>query len=84
MTPLSALIELRKIASSRSNISFSQLELICRALFGKPRVKGSHHIFKTPLEGDPRINIQNFKGKAKPYQVRQVIKAAERLHRSIQ
>ena len=28
---------------------------------------------------DPRVNIQNFKGKAKPYQVRQVIQAIDRL-----
>jgi len=29
--------------------------------------------------GDPRANIQNQKGKAKPYQVKQVLKAIERL-----
>ena len=30
-------------------------------------------------QGDPRVNIQNAKGKAKPYQVRQVLAAIERL-----
>ena len=29
--------------------------------------------------GDPRVNIQNDKGKAKPYQVRQIIEAIEKL-----
>ncbi len=29
--------------------------------------------------GDPRVNIQNDKGMAKAYQVRQVLKAIERL-----
>ena len=29
--------------------------------------------------GDPRVNIQNAKGKAKPYQVKQVLQAIERL-----
>jgi len=29
--------------------------------------------------GDPRVNIQNDKGKAKAYQVKQVLKAIERL-----
>lgn len=28
-------------------------------------------------QGDPRVNIQNAKGKAKPYQVRQVVAAVE-------
>jgi hypothetical protein len=76
MTPLEALMELRRIAESSNNIRFVQLGKLCRILFGKPRISGSHHIFKTPWEGDPRINIQNFKGMAKPYQVRQVTKAA--------
>lgn len=29
--------------------------------------------------GDPRVNIQNHKGKAKPYQVRQVLLAIEKI-----
>jgi hypothetical protein len=40
---------------------------------------GSHRVYKTPWIGDPRVNIQNDKGKAKSYQVKQVIKAIERL-----
>jgi len=32
-----------------------------------------------PWQGDPRVNIQNDKGMAKAYQVRQVLKAIERL-----
>jgi hypothetical protein len=32
-----------------------------------------------PWPGDPRVNIQNAKGKAKPYQVRQVLKAIAKL-----
>ncbi|MEW6521918.1 MAG: toxin HicA, partial [Thermodesulfobacteriota bacterium] len=39
----------------------------------------SHRIYKTPWLGDPRVNIQNSKGKAKAYQVRQVLKAIERM-----
>jgi len=34
---------------------------------------------KTPWPGDPRVNIQNDKGMAKAYQVKQVLKAIERL-----
>jgi len=39
----------------------------------------SHASFKTPWLGDPRVNIQNAKGKAKPYQVRQVLRAIDKL-----
>jgi hypothetical protein len=35
--------------------------------------------YKTPWIGDPRVNIQNSKGQAKAYQVKQVLKAIERL-----
>jgi len=35
--------------------------------------------FKTPWPGDPRVNIQNAKGKAKPYQVRQVLQAIDKI-----
>jgi hypothetical protein len=40
---------------------------------------GSHLIYKTPWQGDPRINVQNHKGKAKAYQVKQVLLALEKL-----
>ena len=65
---------------SATNIRFSRLVKICEQYFGKPRTKGSHHIFKTPWPGDPRINLQEEKGgTAKPYQVKQVIQALQRL-----
>jgi hypothetical protein len=55
-----------------TNIRFSELLKVCEEFFGKPRQSGtSHTIFKTPWLGDPRVNIQNDKGKAKAYQVRQ-------------
>jgi hypothetical protein len=45
-----------------------------------PRQSGSSHaIFKTPWPGDPRVNIQNAKGKAKAYQVKQVLQSIEKL-----
>jgi hypothetical protein len=49
-------------------------------LFGRARqASGSHRVYKTPWSGDPRVNIQNSKGRAKAYQVRQVLRAIERL-----
>lgn len=58
------------------SVHFNDLYKVCEFYFGPPRNSGSsHYIFKTPWQGDPRINIQNDKGKAKPYQVRQVLAA---------
>ena len=63
-----------------NNVRFGDLKKVCEAYFGKPRQSGSSHaIFKTPWIGDPRINIQDDKGKAKAYQVRQVLWAIEKL-----
>ena len=61
-------------------IRFNDLCKVCDHYFGESRQKGSsHRVYKTPWQGDPRVNIQNNKGKAKAYQVRQVLKAIDRL-----
>ena len=62
-----------------ANVFFADLLAICRKHFGKPRIRGSHHIFKTPWKGDPRINLQKEDKMAKPYQVRDVRKALDKL-----
>lgn len=63
-----------------ANVRFGDLQKVCEAYFGQPRHHGgSHSIYKTPWQGDPRINIQNDGGKAKAYQVKQVLLAIERL-----
>jgi hypothetical protein len=65
---------------SPHQVRFVDLQKVCEAYFGKPRQKGtSHAVYKTPWAGDPRVNIQNDRGKAKAYQVRQVLWAIERL-----
>jgi hypothetical protein len=62
------------------NVKYTTLCHICERFFGEARQKGtSHRVYKTPWKGDPRINIQEKNGKAKTYQVRQVIKALKRL-----
>jgi hypothetical protein len=70
---------LKQINRNPKNVRFADLCKICDYYFGKPREKGSHVIYKMPWQGDPRINIQDKNGMAKPYQVRQVIKAIEKL-----
>ena len=71
------------IADMRRNphgIRFRDLCRVCDFFFGKARQGGSsHRLYKTPWQGDPLVNIQNDKGMAKPYQVRQVLRALDRL-----
>ena len=64
-----------------ANVRFADLRKVCEEYFGKGRqTGGSHMVFKTPWT-DPRINIQNDKGRAKAYQVRQVFLAIDKLER---
>lgn len=71
---------LAQMKSNPNGIRFSELSKICEHYFGEPRQSGSSHkIYKTPWQGDPRINIQDDNGKAKPYQVKQVLSAIEKL-----
>lgn len=61
-------------------VSFQDLCRVCDHYFGEARqTSSSHRIYKTPWQADPRVNIQNDKGMAKAYQVRQVLKAIEQL-----
>lgn len=71
---------LAHIRQNPQDVRFNDLCKVCDHYFGEPRQGGSsHRIYKTPWQGDPRINIQNHKGKAKAYQVKQVLLAIERL-----
>ena len=71
---------LLKMKRDPKNVRFRDLCKICDHYFGEARQRsGSHRIYKTPWQGDPRINIQNSKGKAKAYQVKQVLLAIEKL-----
>lgn len=71
------------VAAMRKNprgIKFDDLCRVCDFYFGTPRTQGSSHcVYKMPWLGDPRVNIQDDKGMAKSYQVRQVLKAIDRL-----
>lgn len=61
-------------------VRFADLEKVCEHYFGSPRQSsGSHQVYKMPWPGDPRVNIQNFKGQAKAYQVRQVLAAIDKV-----
>lgn len=72
---------LNSIRQHPQNVRFQDLVRLCDHYFGEPRQRGtSHHVYKTPWPGDPRVNIQVGEGgKAKTYQVRQVLAAIEKL-----
>lgn len=71
---------LAQMNANPKGVRFTELRKICEHYFGEPRQSGgSHCIFKTPWPGNPRVNIQNAKGMAKAYQVRQVLNAIQKL-----
>ena len=72
---------IKKLSNSPGNIRFDELCSVCQKYFGKHRQKnGSHRVYRTPWQGDPRMNIPKDKnGKAYKYQVKQVIQALRKL-----
>ena len=71
--------DLQRLRNNPRGIRFSELTRICDRYFGRSRQSGSHLIYPMPWPGDPRVNIQNKRGMAKAYEVRQVIRAIEKL-----
>jgi len=73
---------LRQMRENPKGVKFKDLCKICEAYFGAPRQSGSsHRVYRISWAGDPRVNIQNDKGMAKAYQVKQVLLALERLEK---
>ncbi|MDH5386772.1 MAG: toxin HicA [Candidatus Aminicenantes bacterium] len=71
---------LARMSRNPKNVRFKDLCKVCDHYFGLPRQRGSsHRIYRTPWLGNPRINIQNYRGKAKAYQVKQVLLAIENM-----
>ena len=78
MASVGQLVE--RMRSNPKNVDFMDLYKLCEHYFGTARQSGtSHAVFKTPWPGDPRVNIQNDHGKAKAYQVRQVLQAIDKI-----
>ena len=70
---------LRRLASGAfKNISFADMKSLAEGFgFRLDRVSGSHHIFVH--DGIPElVNMQEVRGEAKPYQIRQFLKLVER------
>ncbi|MGH8191798.1 MAG: hypothetical protein ACREP2_10165 [Rhodanobacteraceae bacterium] len=78
MTRIADLVARMRV--NAKGVRFADLCKVCDTYFGAARQSASsHRVYKTPWDGDPRVNIQNAGGKAKPYQVRQVLAAIYRL-----
>ena len=68
---------LQKILAGSKNIRFNDFIRLVEAFgFQLSRVRGSHHVFEHPdvLE---IVNLQNSKGRVKPYQIRQFLQLVE-------
>ncbi|QOV22853.1 toxin HicA [Anabaenopsis elenkinii] len=71
---------LAQLRNNPQNVNFADLVKVCNHYFGEPRQQAtSHCVYKTPWSGNPRINIQEKNGKAKVYQVKQVLDAIEKI-----
>lgn len=69
---------LRKLLTGSKNIRFSEAKAIIEAFgFTLDRISGSHHIFVN-RDIPELLNLQNVKGQAKPYQIKQLLKLVEK------
>ena len=70
---------IERMRRSPQNVRFDDLAKVCSDHFGEPRQDGtSHKVYRTPWQGDPRVNIQRGKdGNAKAYQVLEAIATLE-------
>ena len=69
---------LKKLLSGSKNIRFSEATAVAESFgFKLDRISGSHHIFMHP-DVPELVNLQEVKGKSKPYQVKQLMKIIEK------
>lgn len=75
---------LQKLLSGSKNIRFSDAVACVKAFgFQLARINGSHHIFVHP-DIPELVNLQNVKGQAKSYQIKQFLKIIERYNLQIE
>ena len=68
---------LEKILGGSRNIRFEDMRRLVEGFgFKLARINGSHHIFVHASVSE-LVNIQNVRGEAKPYQIRQFLKLVE-------
>ena len=75
---------LAKVLAGPGNIRFADLQRLVEAFgFRLLRTSGSHHIYGRPGLAE-QLNLQNVRGKAKPYQIRQFLKLVEQYNLGIE
>jgi predicted RNA binding protein YcfA (HicA-like mRNA interferase family) len=75
---------LAKALAGSKNLRFTEAVALAHAFgYCLSRTKGSHHIFVHPRIKE-LINLQDVGGKAKPYQVRQLLDIAERYNLTLE
>lgn len=68
----------RLAAGHLRNVSFRDMTALTAAFgFHLARVEGSHHIYQHDYIAE-QLNLQEFAGEAKPYQIRQFLRLVER------
>ena len=69
---------LQRVLNNPKNVKFTDIVTLVEAFdFRLSRIRGSHHIFVHPAVRE-LVNLQEVKGQAKPYQVRQFLRLVER------
>ncbi len=75
---------LKKALDGSKNLRFDEVVTLAEAFgFRQARVSGSHHIFTHPRVAE-LLNLQEIKGKAKPYQVRQLLLLVEQYNLALE
>lgn len=68
----------RLLGGDVRNVAFADLQRLTEGFgFQLARVSGSHHVYVHPTIAE-LINLQAYRGEAKPYQVRQLLRLVER------
>lgn len=69
---------LQKLLSGSKNICFSEAVSCAKAFgFELSRITGDHHIYVHPQVPE-LVNLQDVDGKAKPYQIKELLEIIER------
>ena len=75
---------LRLLQGNLKNVAFADMVRLVEAFgFHETRVAGSHHIFSHPHVPE-LANLQDVRGEAKPYQIRQVLRLVERYNLTLE
>ncbi|MCL2047809.1 MAG: type II toxin-antitoxin system HicA family toxin [Defluviitaleaceae bacterium] len=69
---------LARLQSNRKNVRYNDFILLVKSFgFKYRRTEGSHNIYKNPIINEA-LNLQEEKGEAKPYQVKQFLAIIEK------